>query len=315
MVKFSTVCLLAIVSIADGFSVQRPSAFSSGLKSSMMSDDFFDQVTSEGNMQTSHSHKRVAILPNESSKRVVQSMSTVVDEDIEVEEEVYGDYTEEGEVEGEEVVDNEYSEMERQMQVEEFRQQYGLKKRKQRTKIQREGPRQISDYVWDFGVPVLSGAFVITTLSTTLSKKYKIQQESALASYTNEMIYHDGDFEEMKMCQNAYRKKLGPGPKRKMMLTAYLEAYSKKKVVSPKAISSLSYVFSLYKMSEQDAAKVLVKAAENLSSQPASRSKLLFFGEHILKSPEALQELQPIRDMLASAYRSGGATIVSNAQK
>ena len=68
-------------------------------------------------------------------------------------------------------------------------------------------------------------------------------------------------------------------------------------------------------MSEQDAAKVLVKAAENLSSQPASRSKLLFFGEHILKSPEALQELQPIRDMLASAYRSGGAAIVSNAQK
>lgn len=68
-------------------------------------------------------------------------------------------------------------------------------------------------------------------------------------------------------------------------------------------------------MSEQDAAKILVKAAENLSTQPASRSKLLFFGEHILKSPESLKELQPIRDMLSSTYRSGGPSIVANAQK
>lgn len=79
--------------------------------------------------------------------------------------------------------------------------------------------------------------------------------------------------------------------------------------------SSLSYVFSLYNLSEKDAAKVIVKAAENLSTQPASRSKLLFFGEHILKSPEGQTELQPIRDMLSSAYRSGGPEIVANAQK
>jgi len=234
-------------------------------------------------------------------------------EEQDVDTEITGEYDNENE--GEEVVDNEYSELERQMQVEEFRQQYGLSKRKKKTKVQREGPRQVSDYVWDFALPVLGSAFVLSAAATTVSKKYKEQQKEALASYTNEMIYHDGDFEEMKMCQNAYRAKLGPGPKRKKMLTAYLEAYSKKKVVSPKAISSLSYVFSLYKMSEQDAAKILVKAAENLSTQPASRSKLLFFGEHILKSPESLKELQPIRDMLSSTYRSGGPSIVANAQK
>ena len=32
--------------------------------------------------------------------------------------------------------------------------------------------------------------------------------ESILDDYANEMIYHDGDFEEMKMCFSDYGKKL-----------------------------------------------------------------------------------------------------------
>merc|ERR1711862_549056 len=40
-----------------------------------------------------------------------------------------------------------------------------------------------------------------------------------------------------------------------------------------------------------------------------------FFGEHILKSPEGLEALQPIRAKLASNYRAAGEFIVDNAQK
>jgi len=89
----------------------------------------------------------------------------------------------------------------------------------------------------------------------------------------------------------------------------------KKKTVSISAISSLSYVFSLFKLSESAAAAVLVSSAKNLRKQPATRGKLLFFGERILKSPEGHKKLQPIRDMLASNYRSGGQDIVKLAQK
>lgn len=185
----------------------------------------------------------------------------------------------------------------------------------EKTAMRAENGMSLPEFTAEILVPTAVVGFLGNWVYTNTKFLYDKNQAVALASYASEMIYHDGDFEEMKMCQNEYRRKLGIGPKRRKMLTSYLEQYAKKKVVSPQAISSLSYVFSLYNLSEKDAAKVIVKAAENLSTQPASRSKLLFFGEHILKSPEGQTELQPIRDMLSSAYRSGGPEIVANAQK
>jgi hypothetical protein len=61
---------------------------------------------------------------------------------------------------------------------------------------------------------------------------------NTLDSFANEMIYHDGDFEEMKLCYNDYSKKLAYlGPKKtSAMLKRYLQLYAKKKTVSPQAI-------------------------------------------------------------------------------
>jgi len=62
--------------------------------------------------------------------------------------------------------------------------------------------------------------------------------DSLLDSFASELIYHDGDFEEMKLCYNDYNKKLmwlGP-QKTPTMLKRYLELYAKKRTVSPQAI-------------------------------------------------------------------------------
>lgn len=62
--------------------------------------------------------------------------------------------------------------------------------------------------------------------------------DDLLDSFASEMIYHDGDFEEMKMCHSDYTKKLvwlGPG-KTQTMLKNYLQLYAKKRTVSPQAI-------------------------------------------------------------------------------
>ena len=67
--------------------------------------------------------------------------------------------------------------------------------------------------------------------------------------------------------------------------------------------SSLSYAFSLYKLSEDKAAQALAETATANPERTASNQKLLFFGNHILKSPEAKAKLQPIRDMLTESYR------------
>ena len=43
-----------------------------------------------------------------------------------------------------------------------------------------------------------------------------------------------------------------------------------------------------------------------MPEKAASNQKLLFFGDHILKSAEARAKLQPIRDMLTESYRDDG---------
>jgi len=151
-----------------------------------------------------------------------------------------------------------------------------------------------------------------------LITKYNVKMETVLTSYANEMIYHDGDFEEMQMCYNDYKKRLmtlGPQKKSKM-LTNYLEIYAKKKPVSPQAISSLSHAFSMFKLSEENAAKALCSVAEEcMKDKVASAGKLLFFGERILNSPGGQKALQPIREMLEGSYRAGGKQIVATSQK
>jgi hypothetical protein len=63
-------------------------------------------------------------------------------------------------------------------------------------------------------------------------------KDSTLDDFARELIYHDGDFEEMKLCHSDYGKKLvwlGP-QKTQAMLKRYLELYAKKRTVSPQAI-------------------------------------------------------------------------------
>lgn len=68
--------------------------------------------------------------------------------------------------------------------------------------------------------------------------------------------------------------------------------------------SSLSYVFTLYKLSEEKAAKILVSLCKKMGPERISSSgKILFFGSHILKSPEGKAALEPIKDMIKDTYR------------
>lgn len=147
------------------------------------------------------------------------------------------------------------------------------------------------------------------------------KSDEMLDDYANEMIYHDGDFEEMKLCHEDYGKKLmwmGPS-KGELMIKRYLEFYAKKKTVSPQAISTLSYVFQMNKFSEERAAQILSSLVESIPEKVASAGKILFFGNHIFKTEEARALLKPIEEFLASQYRDmgpgvSGAEIVRKSQ-
>ena len=73
---------------------------------------------------------------------------------------------------------------------------------------------------------------------TKVSGKVGESADATLDAFASELIYHDGDFEEMKMCVSDYSKKLmwlGP-TKTNTMLKRYLALYAKKRTVSPQAI-------------------------------------------------------------------------------
>jgi hypothetical protein len=139
-----------------------------------------------------------------------------------------------------------------------------------------------------------------------VSGKVKDTTKQTLDNFAKEMMYHDGDFDEMKMAVADYSKRLvwmGPA-KKDLMLKKYLEVYAKKKTVSPKSISSLSYAFSLFKLSEEQAAAVLVSLCRQMGTDKiSSAGKLLFLGSRILKSKEGKAALQPIKELIKSTYR------------
>ena len=163
--------------------------------------------------------------------------------------------------------------------------------------------------------PVLASGAVVIGGSFTGIRAFKRRQDRLVDSYASEMVYHSGDEEEMRMCHAEFKRKLGPKQRRKAMMVKYLEVFMKKKVVTSQAVLALKFVFSLFKLSEEETGALLVETAESMRKQPASRGKLLFFGERILTTAKGKESLQPIRKMLASNYRTGGADIVDVSQK
>lgn len=87
-------------------------------------------------------------------------------------------------------------------------------------------------------VPIIGGYYFLNKGIAASKTKVDDKASEMLEDYANEMIYHDGDFEEMKLAHADYGKKLVflGTHKSDKMLKRYLEFYAKKKTVSPQAI-------------------------------------------------------------------------------
>lgn len=146
-----------------------------------------------------------------------------------------------------------------------------------------------------------SGRYVYNRVSSRIQESF----DTTLDSFAKELIYHDGDWEEMKLCVQEYSQKLLTLPSRTdKMIKAYLQQFVKKITVSPKAISSMSYVFTLFNLNEQQAAKLLVSLCREMGpSKISSAGKLLFLGSRVLQTKEGKQSLAPIQDMIMATYR------------
>ncbi|KAL7569085.1 hypothetical protein ACA910_016923 [Epithemia clementina (nom. ined.)] len=164
----------------------------------------------------------------------------------------------------------------------------------------------LTDIISTLIIPTIAlfaaGRWAFNRVSNRVAEK----TDATIDSFTREMIYHDGDFDEMKLCYQDYSRKLVfLGPKRTdIMLKAYLEEYAKKKTVSPQAIVSLGNVFKMAKLSDERVAELLVSLCRKMGADKiSSAGKLLFFGSRILKSSEGRKALEPIKDIIKGTYR------------
>jgi rubrerythrin len=176
------------------------------------------------------------------------------------------------------------------------------------------------DVVITLAVPSLlafvSGRWIYNRIAGRVGKS----ADESLDRFAKEMIAHDGDIVEMKLCIADYKKKLvWMGPKRNdALLKQYLEQYAKKKTVSPQAIVTLSNVFPLFGYTEAKAAELLVSLCNQMgTSKISSAGKLLFFGNHIFKTAEGRAALKPIRDLIMSTYRdvNTAAAMIDSSQQ
>jgi len=310
MIRISTVTSLVFLCLGDGSVAFQPTRFATprsvALRSSRPNLHEFDFILGEGNSQASDSFQEQTVvrsrrkvqLPGDGTpnERLTVLASSTFAAPSAVEE---GAETEEADPYADPYADilDESSNLARYDQQEQ-------------TLVEKTESR-LKEMDWQdiISTLIVPGIFAFAGLrwgAMKAAKKVQIKAESALDSFATEMVYHDGDFEEMKLCLKVYNSKmvwLGP-TRTPVMLKRYLQLYSKKKTVSPKSISSLSYVFSLFKLSEEKAAQILVSLCQEMGTEKlSSAGKLLFFGSRILKSTEGKAALNPIRDMIKSSYR------------
>lgn len=96
-------------------------------------------------------------------------------------------------------------------------------------------PQQVA---WTFLIPGLFVAYFGRKAATRVIGSVGGSMETGLSSFANEMIFHDGDYEEMQLCKQEWDRRLfwlGPNKKNKM-IKAYLEDYAKRKSISPVGI-------------------------------------------------------------------------------
>jgi hypothetical protein len=331
--KVSPLALTALLSLSlvDGFTAPlfaatRTRAQSPLLASNLHEFDFILQEGGEGdrlikNALETTTRQRVILPGSPDDSRAIQMTSSFAQSDI---------GTEQQEQEEEMLGDDEYDYTEQLNKIQQFDDQQQSRGFNLNEFIKNA---DIGDIVVTLAVPTIIAFVGIRFVSGKVYNYLEDKADTTLDSFASEMMYHDGDFEEMKMCKEDYSRRLSwLGPKkRNAMLKRYLEVYAKKKTVSPQSIrwvlygrykkkslllfckltvthvfifSSLSYVFTLFNLSEEEAADVLVSLCRDMGTEKmSSAGKLLFFGSRILKSPEGKASLAPIKTLIKSTYR------------
>ena len=173
----------------------------------------------------------------------------------------------------------------------------------------------------DITITILIPAFVSYLALKKLSEigfgKLGEKADDLYEKAAKDITYHVGDFDAMESTYKDYKKKLwfngAPSYINSQLVKRLAVAYTTNISISPKSISSLAYLLTMLKISDDEAADTFVLACRENPKSMAIAAKVLFYSEHVFKDKSAKKKMAPLIKQLSTMF--GGMEPVMQQQK
>jgi hypothetical protein len=173
----------------------------------------------------------------------------------------------------------------------------------------------------DITITILIPAFVSYLALKKLSEigfgKLGEKADDLYEKAAKDITYHVGDYEAMESTYKDYKKKLwfngAPSYINSQLVKRLAVAYTTNISISPKSISSLAYLLTMLKISDDEAADTFVLACRENPKSMAIAAKVLFYSEHVFKDKSAKKKMAPLIKQLSTMF--GGMEPVMQQQK
>jgi hypothetical protein len=121
----------------------------------------------------------------------------------------------------------------------------------------------------------------------------------------------------MESTYKDYKKKLwfngAPSYINSQLVKRIAVAYCTQVSTTPKSVSSLAYLLTMMKISDDEAAEIFVTACRENPRSMAIAAKVLFYSEHVFKDESAKKKTAPLIKQLSTMF--GGIEPVLQQQK
>lgn len=320
----STAALFAGASIVESFSIQsalprvRPSTRFS--KNSATSTDDFDSILGEGSSYQEAAHalqnaassssSPVIRVPDGSPAATVTLTSSVAasdvysdDFDLGLDDEGAGGegglLLEAEEVAADPLLNNEIlkRQHEKNLKKEQRKATGGMMRYVKNPLLLVKG-KDFSDVTITILIPAFVSFYVIKKASGVVFGKLGQKADDLYMQAATDISYHVGDYEAMESTYKDYKKKLwfdgAPSYINSELVKRLAATYCTQVSISPKSVSSLSYLLTMMKISDKEAAASFVEACRENPNSMAIASKVLFYSEQVFKDDAAKKKMSPL---------------------
>lgn len=338
--KFSTsvtTAVLAGAALAQAFSVQssiRTTSFSTSRR--MAAADDFDSILGEGSSYeeaanvlqnaASSSSSSVIRVPDGSPAATVTLASSVTandlygdDLDLGLEDEGFeGSMMAEEEAAADPLLNNEIlkRQHEKKLKKEQRKAAGGMMRYVKNPLLLVKG-KDFSDVTLTILIPTFVVCLGVKKVSEIGFGKLGEKADKLYEQAATDIAYHVGDYESIENTYKDYKKKLwfngAPSYINSEILKRLAAVFCTNVSVTPKSVSSLAYILSLMKISDDEAADSFVEACKENPNSMSIAAKVLFYSEVVFKEKSAKKKMTPLLKQLTRMF--GDVEAVMHQQK